>query len=637
MFVASPARKASALHAQAEKHWEKGDVRAAVPLLEQAVALRPLEAAYWHELGAAYLELEAFDQAERCCRRTVELDARHAKALANLGAVLQRKGAYEEAVQRYRDAVAADPELGQAWFNLGTLLLNQGRHAEAVEPLETAVALEGGRAEWHTALGSAYDRSGRPLDAVASLQRALELGPGLAMAHEGLAICRVNIGEVESAIPSFRRALELNPAGHTAYSNLLFALNYRLGEEPQVVFREHLGWGERYGAGVERKRHANEADPARVLRVGYVSPDFRSHAVAHFVKPVLAQHDRSRFQVVCYSDVELEDPMTEQLRALAQVWRRTTWHKNEEFAQQVLDDRIDVLVDLAGHTSGGGRMLLFAAKPAPVQVSWLGYPNTTGLAAMDYRFTDAIADPEGETDRFHTEKLVRLPHGFLCYGAPSESPPLGELPQLEAGHVTFGCFNNLSKLTPAVLALWARLLARVPGARLALKSFGLAGESVRQALRARFLEHGVGPERLEILGPEASFIGHLARYGAVDIALDTFPYNGTTTTCEALWMGVPVVTLAGKTHVSRVGSSILQRVGLGELVAQSAEEYIETAARLAGDAGRLRELRAGMRARMQASPLLDAPGFTGQMEEAYRTMWRRWCETQRRPASRPPE
>jgi predicted O-linked N-acetylglucosamine transferase (SPINDLY family) len=636
MFVVSPARKAAALHTQAEKHWQKGDVRAALPLLEQAVALTPLAAGYWHSLGAAYLELEDFAQAERCCRKAVALDTRHAKALANLGAVLQRKGAYEEAIQRYRDAVEADPELGQAWFNLGTLLLNQGRHAQAIEPLETAVALEPGRADWLSALGSAYDRSGRPLDAIASLETALRLDPALAMAHESLAICRVNIGEVEAAIPSFRKALELNPAGHTPYSNLLFALNYRLGEEAQSVFREHAAWGERCAKGLKHRRLANAPEPERVLKIGYVSPDFRSHAVAHFVKPVLAHHDRSRFEVVCYSDVETEDAMTAQLRALARSWRRTTWHTNDELAGQIVDDGIDILIDLAGHTSGGQRMLLFALKPAPVQVTWLGYPNTTGLAAMDYRLTDAIADPEGETDAFHTEKLVRLPRGFLCYGAPEESPPVGELPQLTAGHVTFGSFNNLSKLTPTVLELWARLLARVPGSRLALKSFGLAGENVRQTLRERLAAQGVGPERLEILGPEPSFTDHLARYGAIDIALDTFPYNGTTTTCEALWMGVPVVTLAGRTHVSRVGSTLLQRVGLGELVAHSPEEYVLAAARLAADAARLVELRAGMRPRLQASPLLDARGFTVELEAVFRSMWRRWCETRAAPASRSP-
>lgn len=637
MFVTSSARKAAALHAEAEKQRQNGDVRAGLRLLEQAVELRPKETRYWHALGAAYLELEIFSEAERCCRRAVDLDEHHAKALANLGAVLQRKGVYEEAIRRYREAVEADPELGQAWFNLGTLLLNQGRHAEAIEPLETAVALDSGRADWHTALGSAYDRSGRPLDAIASFQTALQLEPRLAMAHEGLAICRVNIGEVESGIPSFRRALELNPSGHTAYSNMLFALNYRLGEDPEAVFREHAAWGGRYAAGLERKGHANPPDAQRVLKVGYLSPDFRSHAVAHFVKPVLAHHDSSRFHVFCYSDGEVEDGMTDELRALAHEWRRTTWHKNEELARQILDDEIDILVDLAGHTSGGSRMLLFAAKPAPVQVAWLGYPNTTGLAAMDYRFTDAIADPEGETERFHTEKLARLPRGFLCYGAPSESPPVGELPLLRAGHVTFGCFNNLSKLTPAVLALWARLLHRVPSARLSLKSFGLAGENVRQALRERFAAHGVAPERLEILGPEPSFAGHLGRYAAIDIALDTFPYNGTTTTCESLWMGVPVITLAGGTHVSRVGSSILHRVRLAEFVARSAEEYLDTAVRLAADTGRLRELRAGMRARMRDSPLLDAVRFTASLESAYRTMWQRWCLTQADRASRPPE
>jgi predicted O-linked N-acetylglucosamine transferase (SPINDLY family) len=635
IFAATPARKAAALRAQAEKHWQNGDVRAALPLLEQAVSLEPGEAPYWHALGAACLELEMFDAAERCCRKAVELDPRHAKALANLGAVLQRQGAYAEAVQRYRDAVAADPELGQAWFNLGTLLLNQGRHAQAVEPLETAVRLDPARADWHTGLGSAYDRSGHPLEAIDSFQTALGLDPALAAAHEGLAICRVNIGEVDAALPSFRRALEIDPAGRSAYSNMLFALNYRLGADPEAVFREHVAFGDRYGTGFERTPHANMPDPDRALRVGYVSPDFRSHAVAHFILPVLTHHDRLRFQVFCYSDVELEDPITTQLRACAQTWRRSTWQDNKQLAAQVVDDGIDILVDLAGHTSGGQRMLLFASRPAPVQVSWLGYPNTTGLAAMDYRLTDAIADPEGESDRFHTETLVRLPAGFLCYGPPADSPPVAEPPSVRAGHVTFGSFNNLSKLTPSVIALWAQLLDRCPGARLALKSFGLAGESVRQALRERFAVHGIASERLEIYGPEPSFAGHLGRYGAIDIALDTFPYNGTTTTCEALWMGVPVVTLAGRTHVSRVSSSILHRVGLDELVASTREGYLATAAGLARDCARLAELRESMRARLRTSPLLEAASFTAHVESAYREMWRRWCLAA--AASRRPE
>jgi predicted O-linked N-acetylglucosamine transferase (SPINDLY family) len=318
--------------------------------------------------------------------------------------------------------------------------------------------------------------------------------------------------------------------------------------------------------------------------------------------------------------------MTRRLRQLSDEWHDIFGRDDAEVAAMIRAHGTDILVDLAGHT-GGGRPLLFARRPAPVQVTWLGYPNTTGLAAMDYRLSDADADPEGEAEPRHTEKLVRLAHGFLCYGPSPDSPEPSEPPAARTGRVTFGCFNNLAKVAPEMLAWWAQLLAAAPGARLVMKAHGLASENARRRLRERFSALGVEDGRLELLGPEESHARHLARYGEVDVALDTYPYHGTTTTCEALWMGVPVVTLAGRNHVSRVGLSILKRVGLPELVAGTPEEYVHKALELAGDAARLRELRAGLRARMRASPLLDAPGFTRELEAAYRDMWRRWCES----------
>jgi predicted O-linked N-acetylglucosamine transferase (SPINDLY family) len=363
------------------------------------------------------------------------------------------------------------------------------------------------------------------------------------------------------------------------------------------------------------------------MNIGYFSPDFKRHSVAWFVEPLLAAHDQSRFKIFCYGNVASPDATTKRIADSCEEWRDIARLGDEWVGDLVRADRIDILVDLAGHT-GDGRPLLFARKLAPVQVTWLGYPNTTGIAAIDYRLTDAVADPEDATDRSYVEKLVRLESGFLCYGPPPEAPEVAALPLAGADHVTFGCFNNLAKVTSSMIALWARLLGALPGARLKLKSFGLAAESARRSIQEQFGRLGIGAERLELSGPEESFAAHLAKYAAVDIALDVFPYNGAATTCEALWMGVPVVTLAGSTHVSRVGASILGRVGLEELVAHSHEDYLQKALSLANDPLRLGALRTGMRERLRASPFLDAQGFARSLEKAYGEMWDTWVRSE---------
>jgi predicted O-linked N-acetylglucosamine transferase (SPINDLY family) len=344
--------------------------------------------------------------------------------------------------------------------------------------------------------------------------------------------------------------------------------------------------------------------------------------VSYFFEPVLAAHDAAAFEVFCYSDAPVADAVTQRLRAQAGQWRDIAGLSDERVAALIRADRIDLLVDLAGHTARN-RLLVFARRPAPVQATWLGYPNTTGLAAIDFRVTDAVSDPPGQTEAWHTEELVRLAGPFSCYAPPAESPPVSPLPALAAGHVTFGCLNNLAKLTPPTVALWAQLLGAVAGSRLLLKASGLADAETAARLRQEFAGQGIDPARLDLRGAGQSVARHLGVYHQVDVALDPFPYNGTTTTCEALWMGVPVVTLAGDAHVSRVGASLLTHLDLTACIAESPAAYVDRARGLAGDLARLAVLRAGLRERLRASPLCDGPGFTRQLEDAFRAMWRR--------------
>lgn len=558
-------------------------------------------------------------------RKVLALDPSMAKAHNNLGCALEAVGNFGEALECYRRAIALDARLADAHYNLGNAHRQLGQSDLAIESIGQALQLESGRADWKCNLGDLFAQQLRLDEAVESYVAALKIDAGEARAYAGRAAALQLLGRADEAEMDFREAIKLQPDNSRVHAALLLCLHYRRGAEN--LLDEHAAWAKRHthGFGRQAARAAHERRPDRRINIGYVSADFKRHSVACFVEPLLAAHDRRRFKVFGYSSVQYPDAVTRRIQGLCEEWRDISRMNDDWVADWLRADRIDILVDLAGHT-GEGRLLLFARKPAPVQATWLGYPNTTGLAAIDYRLTDAIADPEGRNERFNVEKLVRLGNGFLCYGPPPESPEIGELPLLRVGHVTFGCFNNLVKLTPSMIALWAELLGALPGARLKLKSFGLKAASARRTIREEFSGHGVGPDRLELCAPEDSFASHLAHYGGVDIALDVFPYNGVATTCEALWMGVPVITLAGPTHVSRVGASILSRVGLDELVANSAEEYVQKALQLARNADRLRTLRASMRERLRASALLDARGFARSLENAYREMLDRWVQ-----------
>jgi predicted O-linked N-acetylglucosamine transferase (SPINDLY family) len=417
----------------------------------------------------------------------------------------------------------------------------------------------------------------------------------------------------------------MKPDFATSYSNLLLSMNYT-HHDTGTIFQEHLNYARQFAASLasDIPPYTNELIPDRRIRIGYVSPDFRRHSVNYFIEPVLAAHTREQFEVFCYSDVVSPDEVSHRIQTYPVQWRDIVGMTDAQIAALVRSDRIDILVDLAGHT-GYNRMLLFARKPAPVQVSWLGYPNTTGLKAVDYRIVDGYTDPPGLTDPFYTEKLTRMPESFLCYQPEQDSPEIGPLPSLQAGHITFGSFNIISKVTPEAVALWADILKKVPDAKLFLKAKSLFDKGTREYLGALFLQQGIPMDRLIFKFHTASYKEHLAMYNSIDIALDTFPYNGTTTTCEALWMGVPVVTLAGDRHASRVGKSLLTNIGLPELVAETENAYIDIAVKLAADIDRLRFLRERLREMMRQSPVCDATGFTANLENCYREMWRTYC------------
>ncbi len=617
-----------------------------------------IQALHWHPSapartafleGLLHLQRGLLPQAEQALGRALALDPAMPDAAVALAKAVAAQGRMAEAVDRLYAAVRQFPSAGVAWFTLGCLLRDLNRPVEAVEAFHRAVLLEPSapRLQW---LGKTLTLLGHHADAVlvleeacrlspldaalqadlgetllggekifeakAACERAIALNPDLAIAHARLGLIHArNFGETERAVALFRRSLVLNPDDETVRSRLLLTLNYG-GLPPEELFAQHRAWEAQHGR-LPQARSPRRPLAGRKLRVGYVSADFKTHPVADFWEAIARHHDRSKVEVFCYADVGVPDDRTRRLQALADRWQSIAGMPDDQAARMIDADGVDVLVDLGGHA--GGRLKLFTLKPAPVQVTYLGYPNTTGLSAMDYRLVDAITDPAGMTERFHSEQLVRLPGCFLCYAPPACAPAVGPLPCEKAGFVTFASFNQYAKLNDAWFARAAAILRQVPQSKLMLKAGGFFdGTEAKRRVEAHFAVHGIGPERLRVLEREATLADHLARYHEADIALDAFSYNGTTTTCEALWMGVPVVSLAGQTHVSRVGVSLLTAVGLGDLAAQTPGEFVDQAVALANDRLRLRAMRGELRQRM--APLLDGATFTRKLESAYRDM-----------------
>ncbi|HEX2852286.1 MAG TPA: tetratricopeptide repeat protein [Opitutaceae bacterium] len=619
-------RQPDALHLLGQIALHRNDAALAESLFTRALAVLPNVAPLHLQHGLALRALRRPDDALAAFQRASGLDPKLGEAHHQAGNVLKSLGRLPEAVAALQQAAKLVPDSPVVWLNLGVATLEAGDTAEAITRFRRALALEPARAETHNILGHALAAAGKSAEAHAAFAEALRLRPGYAAAHDNLGrLCKTE-GRLASAIEHYRAALASAPSPAT-HSNLLLALNYLPEIPPAAVFAEHRQWHEAHAASLAPPAKgpvspaAHAAPSGRRLRVGYLSPDFVHHAVAYFIEPVLAAHDRNRVEVFCYSNVLHPDGVTARLRGQVEHWREIARLDDDAAADLVRRDELDLLVDLAGHTANH-RLLVFARRPAPVQVTWIGYPNTTGLDAIDCRITDAISDPPGKTEAFHSEKLLRLPTTFSCYRPDDNAPPVNALPASKAGAITFGCFNNFSKVTPAVLGLWSRLLRELPASRLLLKSRAFSDPDIVEHVHAAFAAEGVASRRVSLHGADLSVRDHLSLYHGVDVALDPFPYNGTTTTCEALWMGVPVITLAGRVHAARVGASLLTHAGMADWIASSPNDYVRLSVAAAQDLPRLAELRRTLRDRLRLSPLCDAPRFTRGLEDAFFAMAR---------------
>ncbi len=519
------------------------------------------------------------------------------------------------------DLIATAPGNLDAHLRLGRLHLDNEEYPEANRCIATALEINPDHIEALGYMGLMMIRFCQFDEALTVLNKAYTLEPTNVLVLNNLGRASKMLGGADEALEWYRKALSVEPNNACVISNYLLALNYCSGLDPEFVAHEHFDLASRcrpmQDLPPQPYRRESHADR---LRIGYVSGDFYTHSVTYFFEPVLQHHDRRRFEIYCYSVGRSHDTTTDRLAALADHWREMAAVQPEILARQVRDDRIDILVDLSGHT-GDNRQGTFALRTAPIQVSWIGYPATSGLSEMDYYLTDRYCDPPGMTEHLYCERLVRLPRSFCCYLPPMEFPAIASSPCLTSGVITFGSFNNFGKVTKRQISLWARILAAVPGSRLYLKSMALGTDSVKLALQEQFAAAGIDSGRLMMRVVTRTPLEHLAEYGKVDIALDTFPYNGTTTTCEALWMGTPVVSLAGHSHVSRVGVSLLENAGCPELIASNEDDYLQICVELANDHGRLQCYRQQLRSRLASSPLLDESGVTRELETAFQKMY----------------
>lgn len=634
-----------------------GQPEEAITAYRQAIALKPNFPDAHNNLGNALAANGQLDEAIAAYREAITLKPDYCEAHGNLGNVLSAKGQFPEALTAYRRAAALQPTRPEIHYHLGNALQTKGQLDEAVASYRQAIALRPNYPEAHNNLGSALKVLGQLDGALASLREAIALRPNFPEACNNLGdalkesgqldaavdACRQAIafrpnfaeaygtlgnvlkdmGRLDEAIAAYRQAIALKPNLAIAHSNLVYTLHFHPGYDAAAMAEEHRGWNRQHAWPLKPfiQLQTNDRNPARRLRLGYVSPDFREHPVGRFLLPLLVQHDRKSFEVFAYSQVRVPDGVTERLRSLADGWRNIAGCSDLQVTEMIRQDKIDILVDLTMHLSNN-RLLVFARKPAPVQVTYLAYCSTTGLETIDYRLSDPYLDPAEGDASIYSESTIRLPETYWCYQPLAVASEVSPPPALQNGFVTFGCLNNFCKVSEPTLAAWAKLLRTVPNSQLLIHA--QEGRH-RESVWDRMDREGVTSKRIQFVGfmPTEKYFAY---YHRIDIALDTFPYGGGTTTCDALWMGVPLVSLAGKTAVSRGGLSILSNVGLPELVARSEERYVQIAVELAADLGRLSALRSTLRQRMQQSPLMDAPRFARNVETAYRTMWRSWCD-----------
>ena len=653
----------SASRALQEAQWAE-----AAGLLDKAVAeYRKVTAVFpgifevHNNLANVLLTLGRHEEALASAQKALSLNPDDGLVNANVGQAWAGCGAGDKAIPFLRKALSRIPELHPLRKILAGILLDMNRIPEAAEVFREAenrfpdnleflvpaaafyhqarlgtdaercflriLAIAPARVATYNDLARLYTNFAQFSKARALCEEGLKLEPGSPALWNTLANAQQSIGLIDESIRSYRKVLEFAPSLSGAHSNLLLVMHYPSGIDPRELFEEHRRWGQIHAPpGLANRVFPNSPDPARRLRIGYLSPDIRKHSVAFFLEPLLDNHDHAGFEVYGYANVTSPDEVTQRLKRKFEHYRSIVGMPYMQTAELIRSDNLDILIDLAGHT-GNLNAAVLGYKPAPVQVTYLGYPDTTGIAAVDYRITDAVSDPP-EADESYVETLVRLPDSFLCYRPPDHPPDIGPPPCLATGIVTFGSFNREFKVSRLALDLWCRILHAVPGSRIVMKSVAGSDPVAREHQYGEFERRGITRDRVELVGFIAKQSEHLAAYRRVDIALDTFPYHGTTTTLDSLLMGVPVITLSGYHHASRVGASLLSVVGSPELIARSEDEYVAKAIELANGTMRLAELHGSLRQRLLDSPLCDGPGFARKYEYALRGMWCNWCAAQ---------
>jgi len=632
-ILAQQPNHADALHLLGVVEAQKGRNEAAAELITRAISVNPGQGVYYNNLGNVLKDLGRNNEAIAAYQASLKINTTSAEAYNNLGEALNRQERWQEATAALLSALELKPDYAEAHYNLGNAQGAQGIVYAAIASFQRAIQLRPDLPEPRNNLGNLLKDADRADDAIAVFQELIKLHPNLAEAHGNLANVFRITGRMDEAIGAGRKAIQCEPCPAALHSNLAYYLYFHPSYDARAIQSELEEWNRRFAQPLKKniQPHTHVREPDRKLRIGYVSGDFFQHACVHFLITLMEHHNHKNFEIFCYSNTRRDDPITARLRTYADAWRDIRNITDEQASEMIRKDQIDILVDLSLH-SAEHRLLIFARKPAPVQVTWLGYPGSTGLHTVDYRLTDPYLDPPGLDDAFYSEASVRLPDCFWCYDPLISVPAVHTLPALRNGYVTFGCLNKFAKINDQVLVLWIRILHATKHSRLLI----LAPEGrMRQEMLKQFERQGIAEERVVFLKnlprPE-----YLRLFDRIDLCLDPFPYNGHTTTFDSLWMGVPVVSLSGKTAMGRAGKSILTNVGLPELVAKTPEEYVDIAIKLAGDLPRLAELRKTLRERMENSPLMDAKRFAQNVEAAYRDIWQRWCTEPSRHTARGP-
>jgi predicted O-linked N-acetylglucosamine transferase (SPINDLY family) len=623
MYAAMPDNP-DALHLLGVIASQSGQPALAVERIGEAIRRNPGQPGYYCNLGAAQQALRQLDAAIGSYRQALALDPGHALALNNLGNALSDSGRAAEAIESLQRALALRPDYADAHSNLGSLFKSLGRNDEAVASYRQAIAIAPGLAEAHFNLGNLMHAQQHFNAAIESFLAALAIKAEMPMAHNNLGLVLKDIGKLDDALACFENALALDPDYGNAHSNLLYCANYHPTLSAERIFQAYQQWnaGQAARFAGQLPPFSRRREPARRLKVGYVSADLREHSVIHFAGPLIEHHDKSQVEVFCYHNHDARDAFTDRMVAAADHWIPCLSMSDDDLARRIRDDGIDVLVDLSGHTLGN-RLLVFARKPAPVQVSWLGYGYTSGLSAMDYFIGDALFTPAGSETLF-SEAVYRLPRAPWVYQPQAAAPLPGPLPARARGHATFACVSTTVRINGPLLDAWAAILRRLPQAHLRLDSRNLRDPDLRSEFEQQFAARGVQASRLEL-----GFTAPVWQvYQEADIVLDCFPHNSGTTTFEALWMGLPVVTLTDRPPVGRFGAAILTAAGKTEWIATSTDDYVERAVALAQDVAALEAARVSLRESMRASPLLDHAAFAAAMEAAYRDMWQHWCASE---------